>query len=173
MISIQSIAKGLSKDCRFAGQIDGYYSPAQHSVMVRSVASLPRHLKIYALLHDAAEGFLKDMAKPIKLTLGDYQLLEDRVMTVIADRFHLPHGFHKHPAVKEADDLLLVTEAAQMFNYEPPWIQDYIDNGIEPIPALHIQQLEWRDALAQFLLHFNSDYRAYMEWYRFTRTAAV
>ena len=50
-ITIGDIACGLSKVCRFGGQIKDFYSVAQHSVLVCMLA--PDDLKFEALMHDA------------------------------------------------------------------------------------------------------------------------
>lgn len=86
-ISIIDIAAALSKICRFGGHIPQFYSVAQHSVLVAAMAC--PELKGQALLHDAAEAYLGDVVKPLKVILGkSYKDLEDRFEDVISDRFY-------------------------------------------------------------------------------------
>ena len=68
MIDIKDIAAALSKICRFGGQINQFYSVAQHCVLVAAMA--PAIIKKEALMHDAAEAYLLDIPKPLKHQLG-------------------------------------------------------------------------------------------------------
>lgn len=159
MISIKSIAKGLSKECRFAGQIEGFYSVAQHSVIMRSVIPLPPHLRIYALLHDAAEGYIGDQAKPIKVTLPDFNDLEEKVQAVIHHAFGMAYPMPE--IIKEYDARMVVTEAEQMFAEQPDWLQDFYDAGIFGIPGVYIYQWDWEQAYRTFMDCFNVDFLNY------------
>jgi hypothetical protein len=102
------IALGLSKSCRFNGQIDGFYSVAQHSVMVAS--RLPEELKAVGLLHDASEAYMADIVRPAKNLIDDYMGVEECLMEAIFDRFKLDINMLKHVLVVEADNRALMTE---------------------------------------------------------------
>lgn len=161
MIDIVSIAKGLAKQCRFGGQIDYFYSVAQHSILLRNALPCEPQFKIFGLLHDAAEAYIGDMPKPIKVTLPDFNKLEDRVMQAIASKYTMYYPF---PAtVKEYDSRILVDEATQLFNDTPDWIQDYIDGGVEPL-GINIVPWRWQVAQSAFLEMFEIDIAAYNEW---------
>ena len=110
-INIMDIATALSRECRYAGHASHFYSVAQHSVLCSRIA--PPELAIEALLHDAAEAYLKDIPSPLKALLPDYKLLEARFDRAIREHFGLPE-LHS-PAVKEADNILLVTEIRDLF----------------------------------------------------------
>lgn len=84
-IDIRSIAQALSNLCRFGGHSRRFYSVAQHSVHCAGFA--PPHLKLAALLHDAAEAYLVDMPKPLKMMLPDYRALETKIERVVMRRF--------------------------------------------------------------------------------------
>src|SRR6266403_91014 len=73
-ICLEDIARGLSKICRFTGQIDPFYSVAEHSVEVMHL--VPQELKLAALLHDASEAYLSDLSRPFKLGLTEYRQVE-------------------------------------------------------------------------------------------------
>lgn len=107
-ISIIDIAHSLSNICRFTGHPKEFYSVAQHSVLVAdNVKTLEE--KRTALLHDATEAYLNDLASPIKasIELGEYKRMEDIYHTVINERFNLePIG----PTIKQADLEALFTE---------------------------------------------------------------
>lgn len=102
MIRILDIATGLANTCRYAGQIQQFYSVAQHSVIVSRI--VPERLAPYGLLHDAAEAYMHDLGPAIKLMVGAvYRPVEDRLQDVIYQCFGL------HPLGKE--DKLLVKHA--------------------------------------------------------------
>jgi hypothetical protein len=88
-IDIEDIAHALSNICRFTGHCATFYSVAQHSCLVSSLAD--DRLKLAALLHDASEAYLTDLATPIKQLCKDYVRLEQRIVGVIERRFNLSH----------------------------------------------------------------------------------
>lgn len=117
MISHRDIAHGLSKICRFGGQIRHFYSVAQHSVIVSRKA--PESLKKAALIHDFSEAYLGDVIKPLKVMLGtSYSDIEERFMRVICDKFKVPYD--QLNEIKELDRwaLQLEHECFQLGNEE-------------------------------------------------------
>lgn len=105
-IQIMDLASGVARECRYGGQISGWYSVAEHSILVASV--LPMELRLQGLMHDAPEGLIRDMTRPNKMQLPDYRALEDRLWAAVAEKFGLP--LELHPAVKQADNDVLLAE---------------------------------------------------------------
>lgn len=108
-ICIEDIAVGLSNTCRFAGQVRRFYSVAQHSVILAKLVSPENAL--WALLHDAPEAYINDVARPVKLStkMQGYRSIERDIMCVIAEKYGLPLDC---PAeVYRRDDQLLKAEA--------------------------------------------------------------
>ena len=108
-VFIDDIAHALSQQCRFTGHTRSFYSVAQHSVLVASLAPAGEN-PLWGLLHDAAEAYLVDVARPVKRSpaMAAYRDAEARLMAVICDRFELPR---EEPAwVAKADVILLATE---------------------------------------------------------------
>lgn len=68
-VCIEDIAHALSLKCRFNGHCRTFYSVAEHSL---SCACVVHEMgggsieQMHALLHDAAEAYLPDIASPIK-----------------------------------------------------------------------------------------------------------
>lgn len=107
------IAHALSLICRYGGHVKRFYSVAEHCVLL-SLAVAPEHA-LWALLHDAAEAYVGDMIRPLKQQMPSYPPIEDEVLRVLAVRFGLrvwPGGIFP-PAVKDADNRILIDERAQ------------------------------------------------------------
>lgn len=114
-ICIEDIAHALSMCCRFSGHVERFYSVAEHSVLVSQ--NVPAEHRLTALLHDAAEAYLADIASPIKLHLPDYKAIERKVDHAVAARFDLSYPWPSE--VKEADTRILHDERAQLMG-DPP-----------------------------------------------------
>lgn len=85
MICLTDIAQGLANTCRFGGQMQKFYSVAQHSILVTMLA--PPELQKAALLHDAAEAYLGDIIKPLKNMISGYAEIETAFERVIFKKF--------------------------------------------------------------------------------------
>jgi hypothetical protein len=109
MIEIEDIATSLSRICRFGGHSSAFYSVAQHSVMVAAYA--PIHAKKWALMHDAAEAYLGDVIKPLKVMLEpQYKQIEEAFERCINIRFSVEPTEWIKASVKLCDKHLLEVE---------------------------------------------------------------
>ncbi len=106
-INIEDIAHALSMTCRYAGHVPRFYSVAEHSVFCSHLV-FPEHA-LAALLHDASEAYITDIASPVKQHLSNYKEIEDVIMQSIADKFGFQYPLHKE--VKYADLVMLSKEA--------------------------------------------------------------
>jgi hypothetical protein len=131
-ITIEDIAQGLANECRFNGQTREFYSVAQHSVLVSLIVP-PEHA-LAGLLHDASEAVMKDIPKPLKRLLPDYQALEQTVERAILAKFGI--ALPLHPSIKAADLVMLATEKRDLMpvteHSEWPTVEP-ITNIIEPL----------------------------------------
>lgn len=151
-IDIQDIASGLANECRFNGQIDNFYSVAQHSVYVSYLVAPEYALE--ALLHDASEAYVKDLSSPLKKLLPEYKLIELRVEKMIRKKFGLPES--KSDAVHLADLMMLATEKRDLeIDTGSNWLM------LEGIPASDfvVNPLTPPQAKALFLRRFNELYK--------------
>lgn len=105
MISVEDIAHALSFQCRFAGHLNRFYSVAQHSVLCMRMAKVD---KLGALLHDGSEAYISDMPSPIKARMPEYKIIEDVLMTAIAEKFGFK--FPLSEEVKNIDREILLLE---------------------------------------------------------------
>ena len=144
--TIRDIAKGLSNTCRFGGQCPRFYSVAEHSVLMSHCVA--DEFAFEALMHDAAEAFICDMPKPLKMLLPDYRLVEDRVEAAVATRFGFPEK--KTPAVKEMDIRMLAAEQQQVMGNSHTW---HHTHGLSAAP-ITVQFWSPQEAETEFLSQF-------------------
>ena len=125
-ISITEIAHALSLINRFTGQTSWPYSVAQHSFILSLLVSDEN--KLDALLHDAAECYLGDVASPLKRLLnGTYTDLEAIWNEEIRKKFNLP--MCESEEVEEKDHLLTEYELKYFIKSDHP--VDFIPNVSE------------------------------------------
>lgn len=149
-IKIRDIAHALSNICRFGGHCRWHYSVAQHSVLVSYL--VPAELALDALLHDAAEAYLGDIVRPLKVN-GDmqgYKEAEKLMESVICKTFDL--GDLNHPEIKKADMQMLAAEKKVLLRDQTtPWL---CLEGVE-VPEVEIESLSPRQAKMLFLNRVN------------------
>jgi uncharacterized protein len=109
-IDITDIAHALSLQCRFTGHCTRHYSVAEHSLLVASL--VPEEHQLQALLHDASEAYLTDVARPVKHSpeYTFYRKVEKHVQSLIYEYFNCDPK--EAPELKKADDAVLGLEAA-------------------------------------------------------------
>lgn len=137
LIDIEDIAHALSNNCRFTGHVREFYSVAQHSVLCSTIVS--DELKLTALLHDASEAYLSDIARPIKSQpeFGDvYKKYESRLEAAIAERFRLDYPYPDE--IKWADNVLLRTEQ-----------RDLMPDEVEGFETLDYEIIPWQPEQAE------------------------
>lgn len=107
-VCLEDIAHALSLLCRFTGHVHQFYSVAQHCVHASYLVP-PRHA-LAALLHDASEAYLCDIARPVKQSdlFAPYREAERRLEEVIYERYGVDTIDLR--AVQAADEILLQTE---------------------------------------------------------------
>ncbi|ADP20173.1 MULTISPECIES: hypothetical protein [Achromobacter] len=152
-VDIVDIALGLSKECRWNGQLppDEFLSVAQHCVMASQM--VPPHLQFEGLLHDGEEAYVRDLASPIKHLIPQYVSLAAGVTRAIRIRFDLPLDHHS-PEVKYVDSELQEMEEGAIFGNGPKFelwtpkqaFERFIERFNELYPA-HLERLRERGVL--------------------------
>ena len=132
------IAAGLRQP-RFSAQTRQFYTIAQHSLLVlRLVSSAARalggekglQLRRCALMHDAAEAFLHDITRPLKIQLVDYRAIEARMETRLAATIGFEFTQWRREQVKLADLQALAIEQRDLVGNTDAWpILDRIDRA--------------------------------------------
>lgn len=117
-IDIADIAHGLSMICRYTGHVKRFYSVAEHSLLVsKAVRNFggDLHIQLSALLHDATEAYVTDLARPIKHLeeLREYREIENCVARAIKVRFNLKYDT-SHPDIKLMDNRVAQDEIAEL-----------------------------------------------------------
>lgn len=152
-VDIHDIAHALSNLCRFGGHSMHFYSVAEHAVLVSrwlEAQNMPTWIQYQGLHHDDTEAYVVDVPRPLKNLLGKaYSDIEDRTWRAIADALSIEHEeYNLHPAVKAADNEVLLAERAVMMGIPPiPWGWD---EGITPA-CVDIKFLPAEAAKLEFL----------------------
>lgn len=137
LICLEDIAHALSNQCRFSGHTKRFYSVAEHAWLCSYYA--PVHLAAEALMHDAAEAYLIDIPRPLKMYVQffisdvrqfSYYQAEESLLKVIGDKYELK----LHPqseTVTKLDNTLLVREYLTLINENLP-------PGLTGVPPLEL-----------------------------------
>jgi len=142
-IDIEDIAHALSHLCRFNGHCNKFYSVAQHSVIVSRLC--PEAYALEGLLHDATEAYCGDLIRPIKKFLPSFKEIEDRIEKAVWKKFKLCKNKRCMSAVKNADNIALVTEARDLLSKECTLDYDGLEHAasfkIKPLSSLKAREL--------------------------------
>lgn len=158
VLELDDIATALSKECRYGGACKGFYSVAEHAVLVSDKLrrlGAPLRLQFAGLHHDDPEWCLKDLQRPVKLALRSMQgaaayadlteRLEEAIWlafgTARTDDIFMPAvalwvpGDEHHDLVKRVDNWACQFEASQIMpsrgrNWGNVWLNE---GGVVPI----------------------------------------
>ena len=144
-IDIVDIAHHLSYLCRFTGACSGFYSVADHSIRVAEL--LPQELRLAGLLHDATEAYINDISRPVKYS-HKLQETETIIEAAIAKKFGVDFS---DPKIKEADNILIATEARDLMPNMDGWAELPTPLSTEIIPSPSFRLVK-----AVFLYRFRS-----------------
>lgn len=119
-VCLHDIAHHLTNVKRYSGALpfNKPYSVAQHSIVLALFAHntyKSRDLAKYMLMHDASEYILGDMNKHIKHFLPDYLALENKVQTIILEKYNIQCPIEFTEISKLLDTNILLNEANACF----------------------------------------------------------
>ncbi|MDD2980705.1 MAG: hypothetical protein PHN80_12155 [Hespellia sp.] len=110
-LCIDDIAHSLSLICRGNGHVSCFYSVAEHCINCALEAQergYSKRVVLGCLLHDASESYMSDVPRPFKQFLKDYQVIEERLLSCIYQKFlgtDLTRG--EQAQIKEIDNDVL------------------------------------------------------------------
>lgn len=151
-VDIHEIASCLAKICRYTGHTHGFYSVAQHSVLVSNL--LPNDCAMYGLFHDCAEAYISDIITPLKDILRAnnafhfYEEMESMIEEAVFRKIGYPYPLRSEIAinVKHADTVLLATEKRDVLTKIDGWNEP----NISPLPNI-IVPVNWEVAYKMFV----------------------
>lgn len=115
-IHLEDLIPALSRQCRFNGHCNIFYSVLEHMCLTCALA--PTGFKREALLHDLAEALTGDMITPLKQA-GGTSPIGIRVENAVARRFKFRWPVAKD--VKDADLWALRVEYHHLLPHTHPW----------------------------------------------------
>lgn len=152
MFTIEDIAIGLSRECRFSGQTSLTHSVAAHSVLVSLV--VPKEYALMGLMHDGSEAFMRDISTPLKRLLPDYrkyeELMQDAVYAMVGIRNVTEE---QSRVIKEGDMKIFATERKiLMTNDNREW-----PDGKDHLPlSVTVGGMAEREAYEYFMDRYDS-----------------
>lgn len=153
MPTIIDIAHALANIARYNGHSHEFYSVAQHCCMLAHYTSeaITRNPAdcLYVLMHDAAEAYIGDMVRSVKIYDDFFNALEDQIMTIIWRWLGISR--HHEPAFLKEIDTRITEDERMVLKLGQP------NPDIAP---LHLQFEPWSPDHAERT--FLTQYTAYM-----------
>lgn len=115
-ITLDDVASHLSRIGRYTGAASRFLSVGEHALLVadrlRAQGYGPATI-LLGLHHDDGEAYVGDVARPLKLKLGEvYRRIEEEVYEAVHAALDLPHWTGADlDVIKAADDWALAAEA--------------------------------------------------------------
>ena len=165
-IDIKEIAHNLSQICRYAGATPGFYSVAEHSVIVAEMMYDNVNLiennsnvlaAMYGLLHDAHEAYIGDIIYPVKYIIKSEMLntLINNIDIAILIKESLYLDFYIFSWLVEKFDKQLGSIECNKFFNTNQW-KSSVTPEYREILLKKIAMLQPRDAEQQFLSMYNA-----------------
>jgi hypothetical protein len=151
-IDIEDIAHALSLMCRANGHFARFFSIARHCVnccregMARRES---REVLLALLLHDAAEAYISDLTRPVKIGLPEYVQIEERLQAIIWQRFNVIPTEAVMKTVQEIDDIMLKAEFKHFAG------EEVATSAMEPVAMPDFSRRTFGEDEDEFLKVFN------------------
>ena len=118
-ILVEDVAHGLASEFRYGNHAPIHYPVAWHCVALSRV--VPRHLAKFALVHDAAEAYLKDIPRPLRRQepfKTMYQEIHDRLLEECCIAFGVENQeeeLHKYDIRMSHAEMLVFAETSPIY----------------------------------------------------------
>lgn len=159
-VKVVDIIQASAITNRYNGHTDFPISLAQHSCTVARLLEGPLrgsdNLVRWGLLHDAAEVYVGDMVRPLKLVSPRFSNIEDLNFQCIIERFKLLSlSEEEEGLLKRADDMALMLEVAGAKAKRTTWGKD-LDELYEWAKkadlAYRVYEQTWRESRHEYCL---------------------
>lgn len=163
---IEEIAHAISMQCRFTGHTREFYSVAEHCVIASHM--IQQHPEIFelpatpyeALMHDAHEGYVSDIASPWKALIPDYRKMEEGLELKLRRHYGLSDKISR--GAKLADWAMLFVEAQVLLvpGVSDDWLtpsEDFREKVLAPVLAgdkFHPQCWTPKQAKSMFMARY-------------------
>lgn len=163
-IKIEDIAHSLSLMTRANGHYSHFYSVAQHSIHCYKEAKsrgYSEQVQLGCLLHDASESYISDLTRPVKRNLPEYFAIEEKLQSVIYDRFGLGNlSDEERKQIEDVDDILLHYEFEEFMHFSifdtPPELATQHDFTQRDFTSVEKEFLSLFNRLAHKQVQFKS-----------------
>jgi len=157
-IKIEDIAHSLSLMTRANGHCSQFYSVAQHSIHCFKEAKsrgYSENVQLSCLLHDASESYISDLTRPVKRNLPEYSAIEEKLQSLIYDRFGLGDlSKEERKQIEDVDDTLLHYEFEELMDFP------IFDTPPELATQHDFTQRDFISVEKEFLAIFNRMYKS-------------
>ena len=117
-VDVVDIAHALSQINRYTGHTTRPYTVAQHCVLISRI--VPPEFAFDALMHDAAEAYVGDLSRPLRMLLPDFDGIEHRVRVAVGSALDFDPVIPD--VVRDLDTLMLFWERRDLlFRSSWPW----------------------------------------------------
>lgn len=161
-VCIEDIAHALARLCRFAGHVGHFYSVAQHSVITAKLIAEELNrpdIGMAALLHDAAEAYIGDLSRPLKVAIGSkIRQIETGVQSAVWSHFGItPPTERDWRLIMAADNVALQTEVRDLMGGpREDWCVDWPEVFEHDVMDRTIVPLLPEEAEAQFMASYRN-----------------
>lgn len=146
LINIKDVAHALSLTCRGNGHVSAFFSVGQHCInccLEAKARGYSDRVVLACLLHDASESYMSDVPRPFKQYITSYLELEDKLLSVIYEKF-LGSDLTPEEAklVKDVDDTMLWYDLKYLLNEENqvPKREAHIDINYDFVPFKAVEE---------------------------------
>ena len=149
--TVNDLANGMAMECRYGGQgcTSRWYSVAEHcyhgAKFIWVQDGKDPIVALAFLFHDAAEGLVKDLPRPLKSILPHYGLVEKDFQRMIFSKYNLLKTAVENAAyLADIDNRMIRMEKPVLMKHPQPW--PFFDS-LPPLPGVGIAC--WQPAAAK------------------------